>query len=52
MRKFKIFKKGITTEYLIWLLIAVVLLVILSFMIYLFKEKGVGLIERIKTLLH
>jgi hypothetical protein len=44
------FKKGIVTEYLPWLLIAIVLLVIVLITIFFLKEKGVTLIDQIKHL--
>jgi hypothetical protein len=46
----KIFKKGIVTEYLPWLLIALVVLVIVLISIFFLKEKGVSFIDSIKNL--
>mgnify|MGYP001558487319 FL=1 len=46
----KIFKKGIVTEYLPWLLIALVVLVIVLISIFFLKEKGVSFIDQIKNL--
>jgi len=43
-------KKGIVTEYLPWLLIALVVLVIVLMSIFILKEKGVSLIDQIKNL--
>lgn len=46
----KMNKKGIVTEYLPWLLIALVVLTIVVITIFLLKEKGVSLIDQIKNL--
>lgn len=46
----KIFKKGIITEYLPWLLIALVVLVIVLITIFFLKDKGISLIDQIKNL--
>jgi len=46
----KIFKKGIVTEYLPWLLIALAVLAVLIITIYILKEKGISLIDSIKNL--
>jgi hypothetical protein len=43
-------KRGIITEYLPWLLIALVVLVILVIAIFFLKEKGISLIDQIKNL--
>ncbi|HUW44108.1 MAG TPA: hypothetical protein VMV95_04070 [Bacillota bacterium] len=43
-------KKGIISDYLPWILIAVAVLVILMITIFLLKEKGGGLIDQIKNL--
>ena len=43
-------KKGIVSEYLPWLLIALVVLVIVLISIFFLKEKGVSLIDQIKNL--
>lgn len=43
-------KKGVVAEYLPWMLIALVLLVIVMISIFFLKEKGFSLIEQIKSL--
>jgi len=43
-------KKGIISEYLPWLLIAVAVLVILLIAIFVLKGKGFSLIDQIKNL--
>jgi len=43
-------KKGIISDYLPWILIAVAVLVILMITIFLLKEKGGSLIDQIKNL--
>jgi len=43
-------KKGIVTEYLPWLLIAIIVLVIVVISIFFLKEKGVSFIDQIKNL--
>ena len=43
-------KRGIITEYLPWLLIAVAVLVILMITIFVLKGKGISLIDQIKNL--
>ena len=43
-------KRGIVSEYLPWILIAVAVLVILVLAIALLKDKGVSLIDQIKNL--
>ena len=43
-------KRGIVTEYLPWLLIALAILAILMITIFLLKEKGISLIDSIKNL--
>jgi len=43
-------KKAIISEYLPWLLIGLAVLAILVITIFLLKEKGVSLIDQIKTL--
>ena len=45
-----IYKRGIVTDYLPWLLIAVAVLVILAIAIFVMKEKGISLIDQIKNL--
>jgi hypothetical protein len=47
MRKFK---KGIASEYLPWLLIALAILAILMISIFLLKGKGIEVLEGIKNL--
>ena len=44
------FKKGIISEYLPWLLIAVAVLVILVVTIVILKGKGIEIIDKIKDL--
>jgi len=43
-------KKGIISEYLPWILIAVAVLVILLLAIFVLKDKGFSLIDQIKNL--
>ena len=43
-------KRGIVSEYLPWLLIAIAVLAIIAITILLLKEKGISLIEQIKNL--
>ncbi len=43
-------KKGVISEYLPWLLIALVLLVVVMISIFFLREKGVSLIDQIKNL--
>ncbi len=43
-------KRGIVTEYLPWLLIALAVLVILMITIFVLKGKGMSLIDQIKNL--
>ena len=43
-------KKGVISEYLPWLLIAIAVLVLLVITIFLLKEKGFSLIDSIKNL--
>ena len=43
-------KRGIISDYLPWLLIAVAVLTIVMITIFLLKDKGVSLIEQIKNL--
>ena len=45
-------KRGIIADYLPWLLIAVAVLVILMITIFILKEKGVSLIDKIKDILN
>ena len=44
-------KRGIISDYLPWLLIGVAVLVILMIVIFVLKDKGVSLIDKIKDLL-
>ncbi len=46
----KIFKKGVVADYLPWLLIGLLVLVIVLISIFFLKEKGVSLIDQIKNL--
>ena len=46
----KVNKKGIATEYLPWLLIGIILLVIVVISIFFLKAKGVSLLDQIKGL--
>jgi hypothetical protein len=43
-------KRGIITEYLPWILIALAVLAILMIAIFVLKEKGTSVIEGIKNL--
>lgn len=42
------FKRGIVSEFLPWLLIAIAILVILMITIFILKGQGVSLIDKIK----
>lgn len=42
--------KGIATEYLPWIIIAILVLVIVFFAISRFSEQGAGFIDKIKNL--
>ncbi len=44
-------KKGVISNYLPWILIAIAVLAIVMITIFLLKEKGFSLIDRIKDLL-
>lgn len=44
-------KKGIVTDYLPWVLIAVAVLVILILGVLVLKDKGISVIDRLKDLL-
>lgn len=46
----KVNKKGVVAEYLPWLLIALVLMVIVLIAIFFLKQKGTSLIDQIKGL--
>ncbi|MFH1325424.1 MAG: hypothetical protein ABIH49_01480 [archaeon] len=43
-------KKGVITDYLPWLIIAVAILVVLMFAIFVMKDKGISLIDKLKVL--
>ncbi len=43
-------KRGIIADYLPWLIIGVVVLVIILLAIFVLREKGISLIEQIKNL--
>ena len=43
-------KKGVMSNYLVWLLIAIAILAILMITIFILKEKGFSLIDQIKNL--
>ena len=43
-------KKGIVSEYLPWLLIAIAILVIILISVMIMKDKGISLIEQIKNI--
>ena len=43
-------KRGIVADYLPWLIIGVVVLVIILLAIFVLREKGISLIEQIKNL--
>ena len=43
-------KRGIASEYLPWLLIAIAVLAIVMITIFLLKDKGISLIDKIKGL--
>ena len=44
-------KRGIISDYLPWLLIGVAILVILMIVVFVLREKGVSLVDKIKGLL-
>lgn len=44
-------KRGIATEYLPWILIALAVLVILSISIWVMKDKGISIIENLRGIL-
>jgi len=44
-------KKGIVTEYLPWMILAIAVLAIIMFIIFSMKEQGFTLIDKIKGLL-
>ncbi len=46
----KLYKRGIISSYLPWLLIAIAILVILMILSFLLRDQGVSLIEQIKNL--
>ncbi|MFH1326595.1 MAG: hypothetical protein ABIH59_00520 [archaeon] len=43
-------KRGVASEYLPWILIAVAILVILMITMFLMKDQGLSLIDKIKNL--
>jgi len=43
-------KRGVISEYLPWILIAIAVLALIMISIFLLKEKGVSLIDQIKNL--
>jgi len=43
-------KRGIITEYLPWLIIGIVVLVIVFITIFVLKDSGIGIIGKIKNL--
>lgn len=43
-------KRGVISDYLPWLLIAIAVLVLLAVTIFLLKERGFSLIDQIKNL--
>jgi len=43
-------RKGIVADYLPWVLIAVAVLAIVLIAIFVLKDEGIGLIEKIKSL--
>jgi hypothetical protein len=46
----KVKKRGMVSEYLPWLLIGLVVLVIVLISIFFLKEKGITIIDQIKNL--
>lgn len=44
-------KKGIISDYLPWILIAVAVLAILMITIFILKDRGVSLVDQIKNIL-
>ena len=46
----KLNKKGVVSEYLPWLLIALAVLAILMIAIFVLKEKGIAILDGIKNL--
>ena len=43
-------KRGVISEYLPWLLIAIAILAILMITIFVLREKGISLIDTVKNL--
>ena len=43
-------KRGIVTDYLPWILIAIAVLALMMVAIFVLKEKGISLIESIKNI--
>lgn len=50
-RKFSKSKKGIVMDYLPWLILGLLVLAVVMASIFLFKEKGVSFIDKIKDLI-
>ena len=46
----KVSKRGVVSEYLPWLLIAMIVLVIVVISIFILRQKGVSLLGQIKNL--
>lgn len=46
----RIFKKGVVSEYLPWLLISLILLVVVVISIFFLKQKGTSLIDSIRNI--
>jgi len=44
------FKRGIVSEYLPWLLIALAVLAIITITVIILKEKGISIIDQIKNI--
>lgn len=49
--KKSVFKRGVIADYLPWLLIGIAILAILMISLFVMKDKGIILIDRIKDLL-
>jgi hypothetical protein len=43
-------KRGVISEYLPWILIAIIVLAIVMISVFVLKEKGISLIDSIKNL--
>jgi len=50
MKKRKISKRGIISEYLPWILIAIAILAIVLIAVFILRGEGANLIEKIKNL--